>query len=631
MIRIKNGNISFSMKEDGTGVAIEDIRRKTTWLLDESTRLGSRSVPRFSDDGEYSSGSTAKENPKIVRIGKAKTEKYGNTVIATHKTKAGSVTLRWVVESDRVRVTGEEMEDKCFTSFSLPGTFRPAKNEGFLSAIPLSQGIVHTGKGPSFCKSLVIGGHNTLTMSMFGQFTTKGAIIAVAETENDATFIWEKTEEGGLNLFWLQHPSMGKFSYPRETVMLFSDPGVTPVCKTYRKYEIEKGRFKTWEEKVSEKPVLRKLFGSAIVYMGYHRDRELDYAACIRKLKASGIDSAYVYPVLMKTTQPFVFTTSMGTIGSIDIRKHLSLLHKTGYMAGSFILITEGPDKNGNKGLKTTADGKLITHWKMQGKTWYGYSLHNRLDTAKKMIDREHKGFEGVHYDVLCSRHLEEDYTPGNTTNATDDFLNRKEIMLFTNSRNMLVSAEGFRDRLTPYYDLGNSKIAHVTGRDEYYTVPMTMLVYHDCAYQTWWEVDNYNNPEHRTQHNRGYQRSFYNGGGFARLQSAMDALYGTPPDIFPFGLQYNFVPHNHPEIYFYRMRLEDEAVKEAVEYAKPVMKLNKRVGMLEMKELKIHRPDGSVQESVFGDGTRVIANFANVALEAPGAGLLQPESWVVK
>jgi hypothetical protein len=60
-------------------------------------------------------------------------------------------------------------------------------------------------------------------------------------------------------------------------------------------------------------------------------------------------------------------------------------------------------------------------------------------------------------------------------------------------------------------------------------------------------------------------------------------------------------------------------------------MRLNARVGMLEMTGHTLHTPDGAVQESIFADGTRVIANFANVPLEAPGGGLLDAESWVIK
>ena len=106
-----------------------------------------------------------------------------------------------------------------------------------------------------------------------------------------------------------------------------------------------------------------------------------------------------------------------------------------------------------------------------------------------------------------------------------------------------------------------------------------------------------------------------------------MDALMGTPPDIFPFGTMWNLVPHSK-QLYFYRYRMEDHCVQEAIACARPVMTLNERVGKLEMVEHRLLTPEGALQETVFADGTRVVANFANVPLDTPDAGLLPAESW---
>ena len=194
-----------------------------------------------------------------------------------------------------------------------------------------------------------------------------------------------------------------------------------------------------------------------------------------------------------------------------------------------------------------------------------------------------------------------------------------------------MISSEGFYDRMTPHYDLCNSKYPFALGGDEYCVVPMTMLCYHDSAYHTWWEVDNYNNPHHRSQWGRGYKERYAFAGGLPRLQACMDALMGTPPDLYPFGRQYNYIPNNHPDFYFYRYTIDDPEVRTAIEYAKPVLKLNARIAKQELVEHHLHHPDGGVQETVFADGTRVIVNFSNVPLEAPGVGVLPAESWVTR
>ena len=127
-----------------------------------------------------------------------------------------------------------------------------------------------------------------------------------------------------------------------------------------------------------------------------------------------------------------------------------------------------------------------------------------------------------------------------------------------------------------------------------------------------------------------GKLTSDYFGGGRPEIQSAIDAIAGTPPDIMPFGLQYTFLPKNEPEIYFYRFRPEEPRLKEVLPYVQAVQKLNARISGLEMKELNILKDDGAVQESVFADGTRVIANFSNAALDIKGHGRLPAESFKV-
>ncbi len=431
---------------------------------------------------------------------------------------------------------------------------------------------------------------------------------------------------------WLALPSFSRLAYPREVVFMPTGPTLTELCKTFRRYEIAHDRFKTWKEKVAERPQLEKLFGAAIVFLGYMQDPELDYAASFRKLKAAGIERAFVYPVYCDSTLSIEFDLDMK---SIDVREQVPLLHELGYLAGSFIYLTDGPPCDGDDPFRDhlfDASGNPVLFWQMRELKWYILANEARQRWMHHFLDHEHAGLDGMHYDVLCCTCPNEDYHPAHTAGARADAESRRRMLEYASrEKGLLVSSEGFRGRMTPYYDLGNTKYAHVLGGEEYCVVPMTMLVYHDCAYQTWWEVDNYNNPEHRAQGERGFSRRYWAGGGFPQLQAAIDALMGTPPDIFPFGLQYAFVPHNEPELYKYRMRFEDPRVQEAIACAKPVMALNARIGMLEMTEHRLHTPDGAVQETVFADGTRVIANFANVALEAPGVGLLAPESWMVR
>jgi len=616
MPELNAGKVRLAMDDDGTGVTVTDLARKTVWRLDEATRLATRDIGRFDCE--------AWRNGKASPLGPGQARREGGNAIRTeYRGPAGTTSLRWAVEKDRIRVVAEPVEGSAGANgLSLPGTFRP---EGpFLSAVPLGQGVLHTGRGPAFFRPLTGSGHGGgYTLSMFGQVSGKGGLAVIAETDADASLHWEKTGADRINLHWVQHPSMGALAYPRETVIVPTAPDTASACNAYRRHVMAAGRFRSWDEKIAERPVLERLFGAAIVFVGYVQDGKLDYAEAFRRLKAMGVDRACVLPILMAST------LDMGTVMGgppTDLRGLLPLIRELGWLAGSFIYLTDGPEEGG--GLRIGADGKPNMAWQIGDRKWFRFSPARRAEWARRFLDGDLKGLDAVHYDVLTCVRFQEDYSPGSRTDARQDAEAMREMLDETTRRGLIVSSEGFLDRMTPHYDIGSTKFAHGFLPGEYAVVPMTMLVYHDSAIHTWWEVDNYNNPEHRTQFGRGLSERLWWNGGSPRLQAAMDALMGTPPDIFPFGAQYNYVPHEHPKTYLYRPSLDSVAVRTAVECAKPVMALHERVGRLEMTEHRLVTPDGAVQETAFADGTRVAANFANVPLEGPGGTVLPPESW---
>jgi hypothetical protein len=99
--------------------------------------------------------------------------------------------------------------------------------------------------------------------------------------------------------------------------------------------------------------------------------------------------------------------------------------------------------------------------------------------------------------------------------------------------------------------------------------------------------------------------------------------------NVMPFGAQYAFVGGGmFGKSELYRYNLDVPEVKESLALALPITKLHRRIGKLPCVKHETHLPDGSLQATVFSDGTRVTANFADRPQEAPGAGLLPPVSW---
>jgi len=636
MLEISNAAISLSMRENGTEVVITDRRRMCSWLLDESTRYVSNKARRMERDAFKYENAHGK-NSIVGLTGRGRAGKQGdNAIRCWYTTPNGNVLQTWTLEKDRIIVTAHPEVENAASSVALPGAFRPMKSDAFLSVVPHTQGIIHKGNGPAFYKALANPAF--IFMCFYGQMSERGALLSIMETDIDAVLVWEKTSAGRVNLLWVQQPRLGRLAYVRETVLMFTDPDITPLCKAYRIYEIEKGRFKTWKEKVAERPNVARVLGGMTAFIGYHNDPQLDYAANIAKLKAMGVEKAWFVPVFIGSApapknpeMEAAFSLDGKRVKSIDITRLNSLIQRHGYSSMGFVYITAQPPgkgKNPYRNLMLDEDGKPRFNWSMAGATFYYLHPAKRIEYTRRLIDKHLKGVNGVHFDTLTANWLWEDYTPGRVEDASADWNGIIEMMKYAGSKNMFISAEGFCGRLTPYYDLGSTKFEHMVCRDEYYCAPLTMLVYHDCAYHTWWEGDSYNNPLHRSQFGRGWTDRYYFGGGYPALQSAIDAASGTPPDIMPFGLQYTFVPKNAPDVFFYRMRIDEPGLADALPYAKAVQKVQKRIAAQEMVELKIHRDDGSIQETVFRDGTRIIANFSNTVLDAPGVGRMEPETW---
>ena len=112
------------------------------------------------------------------------------------------------------------------------------------------------------------------------------------------------------------------------------------------------------------------------------------------------------------------------------------------------------------------------------------------------------------------------------------------------------------------------------------------------------------------------------------RKKAVMDALYGCPPNIFPFGSQYAWVGEMLKETYTYKVKLEDDTTQQAIKSALPVAKLHKKTGMHEMVSFDFVTDDLAVQTTTFSNGTRIVANISDNDKETEEYGLIKANSW---
>ena len=623
MPTIRNKEIELTVSKAADSVALVNRRTETRWVLDPETALadGSRADGVFfgldpTRAREMSARAVAFERKSgaVERLG-------DRALIVMRKGPAGELAIRCELASDGLRITALSARSTV-TSSSLPGAFRPEGVAALPIALPKNQGVWHKGTGGPFNFSFHREGHGGFTVPFFAAVAERDALLTIVEDEHDARIWFERTPDGRVCAAAVMDPSLGAMKYDRSVLLRFVDPDLTSICRSYREYVRDRGNLVTWEEKIAARPNVEKLFGALMCFIGYCQDADLDYAASFKRLKPMGFDRAFVYPLAMGN---IVEGYLMGGRPPIDIRKHLGLLADLGYLSAGWMwtedVPADGPD------VALSAAGEPFGGWQIDRIKWVRACPVRQVAISNRIQDERMAGFTGHHFDVTASRDGIECFHPDHPLDRRGDAAWRRKVLATGTRRGLVVSSEGFWGHAAPSYDIGSVKIA-LPVHENWYAVPMTALVYHDSMIHDWWEVDNYNNPHHRSQGNRE-KRYFPLGGGYARLQAAADALAGFPPNVMPFGSQYAFIEGAMSKgTELYRYNLDMPEVKEALEIALPVARLHGKVGKLPLVSHETLAADGSVQATTFADGTRVVANFSAEPREVPGLAPLPPASW---
>ena len=421
------------------------------------------------------------------------------------------------------------------------------------------------------------------------------------------------------------------------TVRLYpTDPGVTAACKRYRARLKERDLFVGWQEKIARKPIVKDLFGALIAFVGYNASPSIDYAACARRLRERGFESVFYYPVRMCQ---YSLDFQMGGDAPIWLSDEQVQAMKAveGAHVGPWGWVIEGLD-DGSEAMRAIyrlgPDGRPIPNWRIDDQQWYLVCTPYQVEHIKARLEGDLRAMDWIHFDVSamwpgrCCFSAEHALHGNRPLGRLEDMEWARRLFSRETVGNRVVSSEGFADHYATQYDVGSTKMMPPRQWDAgCVPVPMTMLVLHDSCIQDWWEVHNYNaHPGFGLsdlEHGIGTT-----GCGRPDLKAAMDALYGCPPNLFPFGKQYAWADFETRKTYSYEVRLEDEAVEAAIRAALPVCRLHKKIGMCELMSLEFLSQDRAVQATAFSDGTRVIANLGERHAEAPGVGLLAPHSW---
>ena len=617
MIEMTSTGISLAIAEDGSSIAITDRRRGCRWHVDLS-RAGYR---LRGDDRAL----------RPLPEGAARRAEGGIEVRYT--TAGGGFAHLYLPAEDHVEVrldcSAEDVE-----AVSLPGPLLPDAGPRQVAA-PLYQGVLLSGTGEAWEQTLGHGGHMSFSMSMAAVLGSRGGLMVCHESPANWTARLGQSPDGPY--FQFAHERCPIDGWTGARVRIYpTDADLTAACKCYRARLEDRGEFVPWEEKIGRKPILRDLFGALMAFVGYNRCPDLDYAAGAAALRRMGFESVFYYPVRMFQ---YSLDFQMGGDAPIWLTDETIAAVKAvdGAHVGPWAWVIEGLD-DGSEAMhaifKKGPDGRPIPNWKIDEQRWYLVCTPYQAEHVKSRLAGDMAAMDWLHFDVSAT-------WSGRRCFDTDHELHGNRPMgrvedmdwvrrLFSDETvgNRAVSSEGFNDYHTGWYDIGSTKMMPPrTWSAGCVPVPMTMLVFHDSCIHDWWEVHNYNaHPGFGLQdlpHGIGTT-----GCGAPALKASMDALYGCPPNVFPFGKQYGWVNIETRETYSYLVRLEESGVQEALREALPVSRLHKQIGEHEMVSHEFLSEDRAVQATTFADGTRVVANLSEHDAETAETGQLSSHSW---
>ncbi len=623
MMTIENKNVCVYASEDAAEILILDKKRGERWRLDPETVL-------WGDEISENNHPAAGWKSALKRLTPAAAKREDANLLIEYRADGASVGMRYALLEDGVEITLLPAGAPVL-SCALPGAFQPG-GPGKKLILPITQGVLWAGEGDPVDRLCTSGAHDGFAMQMYGLLGKTGGLLFALESYYDNFWRYAKREDGQFFVENIQISSLGRMDYPRKARLYLTDPGVVAVAKRYRSFVKESGRFRGWDEKIAERPALERLFGAIMCFVGYCQDN-LDYPKEFGKLKRAGFDRALIYPVRMHS---YNMGFQMGGVDPIWLSDaQLDDILALGYDIAPWSWINEAM----NDGTPETEslyrinrEGKHILGWRIDDYVWDKCCSSRMADYQSRANEQGMEKMTWDHFDVLTCAMIGECYAKnhaghmGRPLSRHEDIDWLRRTLCYGKDGRKAVSSESFNDVFSRDYDLGSVKAFPLNWKRPFCVIPLTALVYHDSMLHTWWEPHNYNTHFFNRTCAAGYLEY---GGGKTRLMAASDALMGAIPDVFPFGAQYGWTGRGN-ETYLYRIRFEDPGVQFALEAAKPVAALHRRVGKLEMVDFEILSDDGCMQRSVFADGTAVTANFSNF-LRMEGGTPVGAESWIEK
>ncbi len=509
-------------------------------------------------------------------------------------------------------------------SISYPAPFATRRGDRLI--VPMNEGIGYPADEEDSLPSRLIayGGHG-ICMAFFGvqDDATGAGWMAILETPDDAALAARRDAETKL---WTLGPEWydqkKQFGYARRIRYIFLDKGgYVAMCKRYRAYAKEIGKFKTFAEKAKERPLVDRLLGAVNVWCW-----DKDKIAVVKELKAAGIDRFLWSGGGTEEQVKFMAGMPDVLVGRYDIYQdiyHPEQLKKLGWKRGSN---TEAWPKDI---VWNSADSNDWRHaWGVKAKdgTWTHCAMmcdsvapaYERRNVAQEL---KTKPYNTRFVDTTVAAPWQTCWNPAHPMTRSDSRRWKMELLrILGDEFKLVVGSETGHDASVPFCDyfegmlsLGPYRVPD-SGRNipqiwtnvpprvakyqvgEAYRLPLWELVYHECVCAHWYWGD-YNNKLPSIW----WKRDLFN------------MLYGTMGMFIFNGRQW----------------AEDRG--RFVESYRLTSPIARATGYSEMTGHRVLSPDRKVQESRFADGTVVTVNFGDSAFALPGGGEVPARGHVVR
>lgn len=455
-------------------------------------------------------------------------------------------------------------------------------------------------------------------MPWFGQVKDRAGYIAICEQPWNAAYYTEHPAEGPythVGIRW--EPSLGKMDYRR--VMKYSfvkDCDYNDLCKIYRNYVIEKGRFKSLAEKAVKTPSIDQLIGSAFLHKGIKtqvmtnsdfydaenpdKNNHLTPFSMrteeIKKFHELGVEKLYLH--LDGWAEPGYdnqhpdYLPACEKAGGWKAMKELSdTMHECGYLFGihdqyrDYYYAAKTFDENFATRL---ADGTIPSHARWAGgPQTYLCATQAPFYVKRNFTEIMDNGIklDCAYLDVFTCNEGDECSHPWHKMTRRECYEYRNTCFEYLLSKGILPSSEEVNDWAIPslvfcHYAPYDFMLDRPGSPKKGIPVPLFNLVYHDCLIEPWM-MDKVSEEE-------DYMLYAVLNGGAPYL--VRDGAYQNTDGSFAGGVE---------------ISIEDQ-----IKRCKVVSDLHEKVAKCEMVRHEMVDGNPEVQRTTFADGTVVTVDF---------------------